>query len=244
MAAKRLPGKPLKLIRGRPMLEHVFERANMFNKWENLSVATCDQAIKNYCKLKDYNFVMTSKKHRRCLDRVFEAVKKSCKKISNNDLVVCIQGDEPMLHPNMIQSVIKPLLKNTKIRATILTMAIVDYSQFVNPNIVKVINNPKGEILYCSRSPIPYCKKFSKFIGAKRIYGIYAFKYFFLKHFFNLNSSPHEIIESCDQNRICDNGGGMYIAPYKFVPSYSIDTYSDLKLVRKKIVHDPMWSKY
>jgi len=244
MASSRLPGKPLKFIHGKPMLEHVYERSNMFKKWENLSVATCDEEIKNFCKIKGYDYVMTSKKHKRCLDRVFEAAKKNYKKILDRDIVVCIQGDEPMLHPNMIKSVIKPLKRNNKIKATVLTMDINDLNQFKNPNIVKVVNNKNGEILYCSRSPIPHCKKFSKKIGAKRIYGIFAFKYYFLKHFFNLKSSIHEIIESCDQNRICDNGGGMFVAPYKYIPSFSIDTLSDLRLVRKKILKDKFWSKY
>ena len=187
---------------------------------------------------------MTSKKHKRCLDRVFEAARKNYKKISDKDIVVCIQGDEPMLHPDMIKSVIKQLKRNDKIKATVLTMDITDVNQFKSPNIVKVVNNKNGEILYCSRSPIPNCKKFSKKIGAKRIYGIFAFKYYFLKHFFSLKSSIHEIIESCDQNRICDNGGGMFIAPYKYIPSFSIDTLSDLRLVRKKILRDKLWSKY
>ena len=244
MASSRLPGKPLKFIHGKTMLEHVYERSSMFKKWQNLSIATCDEEIKNFCKSKGYNFVMTSKKHKRCLDRVFEAARKNYKKISDKDIVVCIQGDEPMLHPDMIKSVIKPLKRNNKIKATVLTMDITDVNQFKSPNIVKVVNNKNGEILYCSRSPIPNCKKFSKKIGAKRIYGIFAFKYYFLKHFFSLKSSIHEIIESCDQNRICDNGGGMFIAPYKYIPSFSIDTLSDLRLVRKKILRDKFWSKY
>ena len=107
MGSSRLPGKPLKFIQGRPMLEHVYERANFFKKWTKLSIATCDQKIKNFCKSKNYNYVMTSKKHKECTDRVYEAVKKDCKKIQNNDLVICIQGDEPMLRPNMIEAVVK-----------------------------------------------------------------------------------------------------------------------------------------
>ena len=122
---------------------------------------------------------MTSKKHKRCLDRVFEAANKLGKKISNNDLVVCVQGDEPMLHPKMIEAVINPLLKNKKISSTVLAMHIIHYSQFINPNIIKIIHDIKGRVLYTSRSPIPYCKKFSKNLNAKRIGGIMAFKYFF-----------------------------------------------------------------
>ena len=244
MGSKRLYGKPLKRIAGKPMLEHVFERAKMFKKWNGLTVATCDQKIKKFTQSKNYNCVMTSKKHKRCLDRVYEAVNKTQRKIKKNDLIVCVQGDEPMLHPKMISTVIRPLLKNRKIGATVLAMNIVNYSQFKNSNILKIIHDIEGKVLYTSRTPIPYCKKFTKNLNAKRIYGIFAFKYFFLKNFFNLKPSPLEIIESCDTNRICDNGGGMYIAPIKHYPSFSVDTISDLKLVNKKILRDPLLRKY
>ena len=244
MASTRLPGKPLKNIQGRPMLEHVYERSNLYKKWAKLSVATCDEEIKNFCEMKKYNFVMTSKKHKECTDRVYEAVKKDCKKIKNNDVVICIQGDEPMLHPNMIESVVKSLKKNKKAGMTILGMEIVSNSQFISPNIIKIVNNREGEVLYCSRSPIPYCKKFSKKIGAKRIFAIFAFRYNFLKKYSKLEISRLEQIESCGQNRVCDRTKGMYVAPYKYKPSFSVDTYSDLKLVNKLIVNDPFTPKY
>jgi 3-deoxy-manno-octulosonate cytidylyltransferase (CMP-KDO synthetase) len=244
MASSRFPGKPLKLIKGRPMIEHVYERAKFFNKWTKLSIATCDHAIKNFCKSKKYNYVMTSTKHTECIDRVYEAVKKDCKKIKKNDLVICIQGDEPMLHPNMIKAVVEFLKKNEKAGMTILGMEIINYSQFINPNIVKIVNNIKGEILYCSRSPIPHCKKFNKKIGAKRIYAIYAFRYHFLKKYSRLKESRLEKIESCGQNRVCENGKGMYVTPYKYSPSFSVDTISDLKLVNRLIVKDPLIYKY
>ena len=159
MASTRLPGKPLKYIQGKPMLEHVYERASFYKHWTKLSIATCDQEIKDFCISKNYNYVMTSKKHKECTDRVYEAVKRDCKKIKANDLIVCIQGDEPMLHPNMIKAVVDSLKKNKKAGMTILGMNIISNSQFENPNIVKIVNSPEGEVLYCSRSPIPYSKK-------------------------------------------------------------------------------------
>ena len=244
MASTRFPGKPLKLIKGKPMLEHVVERARMFNGWNDLVVATCDKEIKNFLKLKKYKHVMTSIKHQRCLDRVYEAANKNRKKIKKNDLVVCVQGDEPMLNPKMIEAVIKPFKKDKKIDATVLAMNIIHDSQFKNPNIVKIIHDIKGKVLYTSRSPVPYCKKFNKKIKAKRIYGIFAFKYYFLKRFYNLKPSPLEIVESCDSNRICDNGGGMYIAPIKYYPSFSVDTKADLKRVNKEIKKDILFKKY
>jgi len=244
MGSKRFYGKPLKKIRDKPMLEHVFERAKMFKGWDSLVVATCDKEIKKFAKQKKYDCVMTSKRHKRCLDRIYEAANRRHKKIKNEDLIVCVQGDEPMLHPKMIKTVLKPFFRKKKIGATVLAMEIINYSQFKNPNTVKIIHDINGKVLYTSRSPVPYCKKFNKNLRAKRIYGIFAFKYYFLKLFFNLKPSPLEIIESCDSNRICDNGGGMYIAPIKYYPSFSVDTYSDLKLVNKKILKDSLFKKY
>ena len=149
MGSSRLPGKPLKFIQDRPMLEHVYERANFFKKWTKLSIATCDQKIRNFCKSKNYNYVMTSKKHKECTDRVYEAVKKDCKKIKNNDLVICIQGDEPMLRSKYDrQQLLNLSIKNKKAGMTILGMEIVSNSQFINPNIIKIVNNPLKEKCY------------------------------------------------------------------------------------------------
>ena len=140
MASSRFPGKPLKKILNKTMLEHVYDKAEKFNNWFDLKVATCDQEIKEKCIEKKYPFIMTSKKHKRCLDRVYEAAKKNSPKIKEEDLVVCVQGDEPMLNPKMIHNVIAPFKKNKEIKATVLAMEIVDKRQFVNPDTVKIIH--------------------------------------------------------------------------------------------------------
>ena len=242
MAASRFPGKPLKKIRGIEMLSHVFLRAKLFSKWSSLIVALCDEEIKNFCIEKEYPYTTTSKKHIRCLDRVYEASKK-IKNIKPNDIIVCVQGDEPMLKPDMITKVIKPLIKNNK-DCSVLAMNIENEEQYLNPNIVKIIHDLEGRVLYNSRSPVPYTKKFSKKIGAKRIYGIFAFTYKFLKKFSNTKASHLENIESCDTNRICDNYSNQYIAQYKFFPSYAVDTSSDLTKVEKSIKNDPLYKRY
>jgi len=244
MAASRFPGKPLKLIKGKPMIEHVFERAKMYKKWSTLSVATCDKEIEKFSKSKNYKCIMTSKQHTRCLDRVFEASNKLKEKPNNNDIIVCVQGDEPLLYPKMIKAVVDPLIKNKKISSTVLAMDIIHYSQFINPDIVKIVHDLEGKVLFTSRSPIPYSKKLLKTMNAKRIGGIFAFRYFFLKKYFNLKPSPLEINESCDINRICDNGGGIYAASVKYRPYFSVDTIADLRLVNKSMSNDVLWKKY
>ena len=114
MASSRLPGKPLKYILDKTMLDHVYQRAKMFNKWHGLFIAGCDKEIRNFCSNKNYPYIETSKKHDRCLDRVVEATFKTKEKISEADVVVCIQGDEPMFKPKMIKTVIDELKINKK----------------------------------------------------------------------------------------------------------------------------------
>jgi len=242
MAASRFPGKPLKKICGIEMLSHVFLRSKLFNSWSSLIVALCDKEIEDFCIEKKYPYTTTSNKHIRCLDRVYEASKK-IKNIKPNDVIVCVQGDEPMLKPDMITKVIKPLIKNNK-DCSVLAMDIENEEQYLNPNIVKIIHDLNGRVLYNTRSPVPHTKKFSKKIQAKRIYGIFAFTYKFLKKFSLTKASHLENIESCDTNRICDNYSNQYIAQYKFFPSYSVDTYRDLKKVEKSIKKDPLYKKY
>lgn len=232
MAASRFPNKPLKKILGMPMIEHVYERSKLFKNWQNLYLTTPDNQIKNFCKKKKIPFIMTSKKHKRCLDRVYEAASK-VRGIKDKDIVICIQGDEPMLKPIMIKNVLKPFHKNKKIKSTVLAMDIIDEAQFRDPNTVKIIHKRSGEVLYQSRMPIPYTTNFSKKTKAKRIYGIFAFKWQELKRFHFTKPSYLEISESCDTNRICDNFGGQFIAKQKYEDSFSVDTKKDLIKVEK-----------
>ena len=99
-------------------------------------------------------------------------------------------------------------------------------------------------MLYTSRAPIPYYKKFNKNSKARRVGGLFAFKFEFLKKYFHTKPSPLEILESCDSNRFCDNGGGMYIAPVEYSDYFSVDTPSDLKLVSKSLLKDPLFKYY
>ena len=244
MAASRFPGKPLYPICGRPMVEHVFCRAAMFSKWDGLYLATCDSEIFNFGKSKGWPVLMTSDCHTRALDRVAEAAGKCGQRLEENDVVVCVQGDEPMLHPDMIAAVIRPLEEDNQISCTVLSIAIADESQFKNPDIVKIVHDTKGDVLYTSRLPIPYCKKFSLELGARRIGGIFAFRWYFLKIFTGLLESPLELAESCDSNRILDNGYHQRIAPYPYKPVFSIDSPADVHQVEQCMREDPLWGSY
>ena len=244
MAASRFPGKPMHPIFGRPMVEHVYCRAAMYPKWDGLYLATCDPEIFEFGQSKGWPTLMTSDKHTRALDRVAEAAGKCGQPLEENDIVVCVQGDEPMLHPNMISESILPLQQDANVPCTVLAMAIVSEEHYRNPDTVKIIHDIQGDVLYTSRSPVPYCKQFTPGLGARRIYGIFAFRWYFLKIFTGMPQSPLELAESCDSNRIFDNGYRQRIAPYPFATSFSIDSPSDVDLVEKNMLMDPLWGKY
>lgn len=244
MAASRFPDKPLYKICGMAMVEHVYRRALMFPGWDGLYLATCDNEIAALGELHNWPTLMTSDRHTRALDRVAEAAEKCGQKLDENDVIVCVQGDEPMLHPDMIAASIKPLQEDATVPCTLLAMEIVEEKQFFNPNILKIIHNMKGDVLYTSRAPVPYCKKFTRELGARRIYGIFAFRWHFLKTFTSMPESPLELVEACDSNRIFDNGFRQRIAPYPFVPSFSVDTPEDAELVETHMEKDPLWGRY
>ena len=244
MASSRFPGKPLLPICGRAMVEHVFERARMFSAWEGLFLATCDDEIAAFGAARDYPVLMTSESHTRALDRVAEAVEICGLAAEDDDIVVCVQGDEPMMRPDMIAAVVAPLEQDAGVAATVLAMEIVDDDLFRNPDIVKIVHDIKGDVLYTSRSPIPHCETLTPAIGAKRIYGILAFRWRALRAFNGLPESPLELAESCDSNRLCDNGLKQRIAPYPFIPSYSVDRPEDVARVEEHMEQDPLWGKY
>jgi 3-deoxy-manno-octulosonate cytidylyltransferase (CMP-KDO synthetase) len=244
MAASRFPGKPLHPICGMPMVEHVFRRAALYKQWDGLYLATCDKEIAEVGEKHNWPTLMTSDRHTRALDRVAEAAGKCGQALKENDIVVCVQGDEPMLHPDMIAASIRPLQDDNNVPCTVLAVEIVEEAQYRNRDILKIIHDMKGDVLYTSRSPVPYCKQFTPGLGARRIYGIFAFRWYFLKIFTSMPESPLELAEACDSNRIMDNGYRQRIAPYPYSVSFSVDSPADAELVEAHMRNDPLWGKY
>jgi 3-deoxy-manno-octulosonate cytidylyltransferase (CMP-KDO synthetase) len=246
MGASRFPGKPLHPILGRPMIEHCFERARLFDRWDGLFLATCNKEIQVFGESKGYPVVMTADTHTRALDRVAEAAEKCGIALSGDDVVLNVQGDEPMMHPDMIAATVRPFEERSDVRGTILAMDIVEQAQFENPDILKIIHDLDGRVLYTSRCSIPYCKPgtFSADLGAKRIYGIFGFRWDFLKLFTGLPESPLEIKEACDSNRLYDNGLHQHIAPFPYRASFSVDSPADIDQVEAHMTADPLWGKY
>ena len=246
MAAKRFPGKPLYKIIDRPMLSHVYGRAKLYDKWDHLSIATCDSEIEDFAKINNYSCTMTSDSHTRALDRVAEAVYKITEfEVNDEDIVINVQGDEPMMHPEMFDALIEPMLSNYSIKGTILGMLIEEEEIWRNPDTVKLIHNEKWEVLYTSRAAVPYNNnKFSIDLNVRRIYGLFAFRWKYLKKFSAHTETRLEKLESCDSNRTLDMGFRQYVAPYPFVRSYSVDNINDINIVESFIREDKYWGKY
>jgi len=234
MAASRFPGKPLVLIDGKPLLQHVFERAQKFDSWENLVVATCDEEIADFSRIQGYPVVMTSSSHTRALDRVAEAAE--ILGVNADDMVVCVQGDEPLLEPEMFTALLARFVEHADTKCTVLAMEIVEEKQWRNPDTVKIISNSRNEVLYTTRSPVPYNDgKFDVEIEARRIFGLFAFRMSALRDFSQWTPTRLEILEACDSNRILDMPIVQHIAPFHYLPAFSVDSPSDVLLVEEAL---------
>jgi 3-deoxy-manno-octulosonate cytidylyltransferase (CMP-KDO synthetase) len=244
MASTRFPGKPLAPICGIPMIGHIFLRSRMSHALDGVYVATCDSSVKNYVTTLGGTAVMTSDKHERATDRTAEAMMMIEKETGKTiDIVVMIQGDEPLVTPALIDALVKPMQENESIQITNLISTIDDDEEFNSPNTVKVVMDTAGNALYFSREPIPSVKKFSGSFPRFKQLGIIAFRRSFLLEFNKLMPTPLEKIESVDMLRILEHGLKikLVMSPDKI---YSVDTPEDLKYVEKKMEYDQLMGKY
>lgn len=244
MAASRFPGKPLQPICGRPLVEHCYLRAALYDRWDGLYLCTCDDEIRDFADSKGWPVVMTADTHTRALDRVAEAAEICDAGVADDDIVVCVQGDEPLLGPDVIAAVVKPFDDDPAVEGTLLSVPIPDEETFLNRDIVKLVHDLKGDVLFTSRAPIPHAETFPPAGGAKRVGGIFGFRWRMLKWFTGLKESPMEIAEACDSNRIYDNGRTQRIAPAPARAYVSVDSPDDIARVEAVIESDPLWGKY
>ncbi len=233
MESTRFPGKPLKKIKNKAMIDFVYENATKNQLLDDVYIATCNKEIAEHCKLKNYKFVMTSTKHKRASDRCAEALKKieNLKKIKYK-IIVLIQGDEPMLNKNMITEALNPLIKNNKIQISNLIYKL-DKDEYINKNVVKVVFDKDLYALYFSRSPIPYTNTKNKIVAYKQI-AIIPFRKNFLFKYLRMKETNLEKIESVDMMRVLENGYKVKLVKTKY-NTYSVDTLSDLKKVSRLI---------
>ena len=244
MGSSRFPGKPLANICGIPMLGHVYFRSKMAKVLDDVYVATCDEEIKEYIGSIGGKAIMTSDKHERASDRVAEALLKIEKETGQRkDIVVMIQGDEPMVVPEMLNLAVQPMLKDESVLVVNLMAPIRTIKEHEDPNEVKVVVDNNNYALYFSREPIPSRKKGAAEIPMLKQVCIIPFRRDFLIEFSRLEPTPLERVESVDMLRILEHGYKVKMVLTKF-ETYSVDTPEDLRFVEEQMKNDPLAIKY
>jgi len=241
--SSRLPGKAMKKILNIPMVGHVYFRSKLSKILNEVYVATCDQKIKNYIKSIGGNVVMTSKKHQRAVDRTEEALKKIEKTTKKKiNLVVMIQGDEPLLEPKMIYQVVNIFKRNKKVKISNLYTELKKLKEINDPNRVKVVLDNKNNAIYFSREKIPAKKVKKKCIYFKQG-NVFCFRKEAINYFVNLKPSNLEKIESVDMNRLVENRYKVRMIKTNF-NTINVDNYNDLKRAIKSMKTDRYFKLY
>jgi 3-deoxy-manno-octulosonate cytidylyltransferase (CMP-KDO synthetase) len=230
-ASSRLPGKPLASIGGKSMIQHVYERAQA-SKASDVIVATDDVRIVDVVKGFGGKVCLTAETHTSGTDRIHEVANRE--QLSEDEIVVNVQGDEPFIPSNVINQVANNLFENENAVAATLSEPIDSEEEYANPNVVKVVSDMNGLALYFSRSTIPFPREnknqlFEKTgFNPQRHIGIYAYRVKLLNDFVQWPVSNLERIESLEQLRILENGQKIHVAEsIEKVPG-GVDTPEDL----------------
>jgi len=229
-ASSRFPGKPLADLAGRPMVVHVCERARKSGA-AAVYVATDDERIAAAVRSHGHSVVMTRADHPSGTDRLAEAAKKLG--LKDSEVVVNVQGDEPLISPRLISQVARILAKNRAASVSTACHAIHDEASLASPNVVKVVLDREGYALYFSRSRIPFPRE-----GDAKCYrhaGIYGYRVAFLKKYARLKPSPLEKSEALEQLRALWHGYRIAVAVSEREIPPGVDTPQDLEAVRRMI---------
>ncbi len=229
-ASTRLPGKPLLDIAGKPMIRHVYERAREAELVNRVIVATDDRRIFDVLKGFGGEVVLTSDTHKSGTDRLAEVAA-----TLESDIIVNVQGDEPLIEPDMIDEAIRPLMEDASIVMGSLKAEIRDEAELQNPNIVKVVVDRNDFALYFSRFPIPYFRDaspLSLLTGHFKHIGLYVYRREFLLQYAGMSQTPLEEAEKLEQLRALENGYRIKV-PTTRLQSIGVDTEEDLERVRR-----------
>ena len=243
MGSSRFPGKPMADILGMPMIGHVYKRVKMSKLLNEVYIATCDQEIYDYVESIGGKAVMTGDCHERCSDRCAEAMLKieqeEGKKV---DIMVMVQGDEPLTFPEMIDEAVQPMLDNKDIIITNLVANLEIVEEFNDPNEVKVVMDKQNNALYFSREAIPSRKKGILDVPMKKQVCVIPFTRSFLLEYNEMEPTPLEIIESVDMMRILENGMKVKMIDTAF-DTKAVDTPEDLERVIETMKEDTLFKQ-
>lgn len=240
MGSSRFPGKPLADIHGVPMVGHVAFRTAMSPALTATYVATCDEVIRDYAQRVGLKPVMTGDHHVRCTTRTAEALLKiEAATGARADIVVMVQGDEPMVTPDMIGDAIAPMLADASVNVTNLMARMETAEEFEDPNEVKVVVDLHSDALYFSREPVPSRRKGVADVPMHKQVCIIPFRRDYLLRFNDMRETPLEIIESVDMLRILEHGEKVRMVPTG-KRTLSVDTPEDLVRVADLMREDTL----
>jgi 3-deoxy-manno-octulosonate cytidylyltransferase (CMP-KDO synthetase) len=227
--SSRLEGKPLADIHGKPMVQHVWERAKRAPCLDEVVIATDDERIRSVVRTFGGTVAMTSADHRSGTDRVAEAIRDR-----DADVIVNIQGDEPMLDPVMLTELVDPFRSAQDVGVVTLKKRVMHESDFADPGVVKVVTDPAGYALYFSRSLIPYPRQRTQHFAIFEHLGLYAYTRDALMRLAELPPSTLEEIESLEQLRALENGIRILVVETASRQEMlSVDTQADLERARE-----------
>lgn len=244
MASSRFPGKPMAIIHDIPMIGHCYFRSKMSKSLDAVYIATCDEKIRKYAETIDAPCIMTKDTHERASDRVAEAMLKiEVSTGEHHDIVVLIQGDEPMLYPDMIDDAVRGLENDPDVNVTNGIAQITTVQEFEDPNEVKVVVDGQSYAIYFSRQPIPSGAKWDGDIPMQKQVCIIPFRRDYLLEYNKTPQTPLEQIESVDMLRIIENGGKIRMVPMER-ETLSVDTPNDLERVIEAMADDELRVTY
>ncbi len=243
MGSSRFPGKPMAKICDIPMVGHCYLRTSMCGDLSGTYVATCDQEISNYIESIGGNAIMTSRAHERASDRVAEAMQRIEERTGEKaDVIVMVQGDEPMVTPEMISLSLEPF-KDDQVNIVNLMAPISTVNEFNDPNEVKVVVDKNNNAIYFSREPIPSKKKGVDDGPMLKQVCVIPFRRDYLIKFNEMEETLLERVESVDMLRIIENGGEVHMVMTE-EESYSVDTEEELANVAQKMSTDNLLPHY
>ncbi|WP_288233824.1 3-deoxy-manno-octulosonate cytidylyltransferase [uncultured Haemophilus sp.] len=235
-ASSRLPRKPLADIAGKPMIQHVWEKAQQAGA-NRVIIATDHEEIEKVAKAFGAEVCMTSTEHNSGTERLSEVIEKMA--IADDEIIVNVQGDEPLIPPVIIQQVAQNLAENQVNMAT-LAVKLETKEELFNPNCVKVVTDQKGMALYFSRAAIPFARDHfagcdDAFVASQpylRHIGIYAYRAKFVNQYIRWQPTVLEKLESLEQLRALWYGEKIHVELAKEAPQVGVDTLEDLERVR------------
>ena len=233
-ASQRLPGKPLADIAGKPMIQHVYERALAASLVNEVLVATDDERIMEAVSAFGGYAALTPPEIQSGSDRIAHVARS----LQGADIIVNLQGDEPLIPPEMIDEAIRPMIHDRSLTTTTLVRRIESEVELRNPNFPKVVLDNDGNCLYFSRSPVPFLRDAdgAEWVSKHHYYkhiGLYVFRRDFLLRFAQLPQTPLEKAEKLEQLRILEHGFQIKAVVTTY-DSISVDTVEDLEQARAK----------